>query len=85
MRRFFEGSLFWKILFFLGLCPFLIPFIVYTYEMLIGSGFTLADWLILYSFLYWWTYVIGLVFCVLAAVQLKRKKNAAADINNKEE
>ncbi len=67
-----KHKLLWKIVLVLGICPFAVPFVTFLYELLIRSGFTLGDWLILYSFLYWWTYGIGLVLIVIAAVQLRR-------------
>lgn len=81
MKLFLQQPWVWKILFCLGLCPFLVPFAAYLYEMAVGSSFTLADWLILYSFLYWWTYGIGLVLCGIAAAVLKRNKKPEKDAN----
>lgn len=61
----------WKILLGLGLMPFVLPFVLGLYHMWIES-WTMTDWLVLYSFLYWWTYLAGLVLIVLAVVQKKR-------------
>lgn len=72
----------WKILLFVGTTPFLWAFFSGLYAALTGfSGLSLsspqaygfaafADWIILYSFVYWPTYVIGLILIVWAAMKL---------------
>jgi len=59
----------WKILFAVGFIPFLLPFILGVYRMSIES-WTMVDWLIMYSFIYWPTYMIGFVLIVLAIKKL---------------
>ena len=66
---------FWRTLLVLGIVPFLIPFFGFWYEMLNGSDWTLLDYLVLYSFLYWPTYVVGLVLIVLSVFKLRRQKS----------
>ena len=61
----------WKLLLGLGIFPMVLPFLLGLYHMWIES-WTMADWLVLYSFLYWWTYPAGLVLIVLAFVLKKR-------------
>lgn len=63
----------WKFLLGVGLVPFVLPVILGLYHMAIES-WILVDWLVLYSFLYWPTYLIGLGLIVLAAVKLKKTK-----------
>lgn len=65
----------WRTLLVLGIVPFLIPFFGFGYEMLNGSDWTLLDYLVLYSFLYWPTYVVGLVLIVLAVWKLRGGKS----------
>ena len=61
----------WKFLLFLGLCPFAAPFLWWLYQLLVDP-WPLFDWLVLYSFLYWPTYVIGLALIVLALFKQKK-------------
>ena len=62
----------WKILLLVGICPLILPFVLGVYRMSIES-WTLIDWLVLYSFLYWPTYVIGLLLIIIAVKKLIRK------------
>lgn len=59
----------WKILLVVGFIPFLWPFILGVYRMSIES-WTMVDWLIMYSFIYWPTYLMGFVLIVLAIKKL---------------
>lgn len=68
-----KKGLIWKIMLAVGILPFLLPFITFGYEMLIGSGWTLLDWLIMYSFIYWPTYLIGLILIAVSASKLMDK------------
>ena len=63
----------WNMVLLIGICPFVIPFLSGLYHMSIES-WTMADWLILYSFLYWPTYLIGALLIVLAVFRLKKRK-----------
>jgi len=49
-----------KLLAALGLLPFILPVALGLYRMSIES-WTLLDWLVLYSFVFWPTYIIGAV------------------------
>ena len=53
-----------------GIIPFVYPFIGYVYRVMIAESWTLGSWLVLYSFVYWYTYVIGLVL-IAAAVFIR--------------
>ena len=64
----------WWILLVLGIVPFLIPFFGFGYEMLNGSDWSLFDYLVLYSFLYWPTYLVGLILIILSACKLRGRK-----------
>lgn len=67
-----KNGLVWKILLFVGICPFLAPFVGYLYQMMIQTGWTLFDWLILYSYVFWPTYLVGLVLIALSSSKLIR-------------
>ena len=64
----------WWTLLVLGIVQLLIPFFGFGYEMLNASNWTLLDYLVLYSFLYWPTYLVGLVLIVLAVCKLRGRK-----------
>lgn len=59
----------WKIILAIGICPFILPIIVGFYKMSIES-WTMLDWLIMYSFIYWPTYLIGFVLIAIAINKL---------------
>jgi hypothetical protein len=65
----------WWALLLLGIVPFLIPFFGFGYEMLNASDWTLLDYFVLYSFLYWPTYLVGLVLIVISVFKLRRQKS----------
>ena len=64
-------KLWWTIL-ILGVLPFTIPFLGFAYEMLNASSWTLFDYCFLYSFLYWPTYVLGLILIIVSVCKLKK-------------
>lgn len=64
-------TLVWKILLAFGICLFVLPLILGIYNMSVNL-WSLADWLILYSYLYWPTYVIGTVLITISAYKLKK-------------
>ena len=66
-----KKTLVWKVLLAFGVCPFALPLILGTYNMSINL-WSLADWLILYSYLYWHTYVIGIVLIAFSVYKLKK-------------
>lgn len=63
----------WKILMAIGVIPLILPFVLGVYHTWIES-WTLGDWLILYSFVYWPTYVLGVVFVAAGVVNKKRQE-----------
>ena len=65
----------WWPLLVLGIVPFLIPFFGFGYEMLNASNWTLLDYCFLYSFLYWPTYLVGLILIILAVCKLRGRKS----------
>ena len=69
-----KRKIIWWVLMAIGTVPFAAPFVCFIYEMMIKSSWTLADWLLLYSFVYWPTYIVGFVLIVLSLVMLKLRK-----------
>ena len=69
-----KKGLIWKILFVIGLCPLIVPFFFYFLQQLVHNHYslTLIDMLILWSFLYWPTYLIGLVILAISIYKLKK-------------
>ena len=61
----------WKLVLCAGIFPLAAPIVTGLYHMTI-ERWSLLDWLILYSFLYWPTYVLGILLIVLAAVKLRK-------------
>lgn len=57
----------WKLLLLIGLCPFAAPFI---YNMVMH--WELLDMLVLWSYVYWPTYIIGLFLIGLSIFKLKK-------------
>jgi len=60
-----------KILIFAGTVPFLVPIVWGLLSATKNTDF--IDFLILYSFLYWPTYLLGLALTLTSAILLKRK------------
>ena len=65
-----KKGLIWKILLIVGICPMVAPFLAYLYHMMISSDWALTDWLIMYSFVYWPTYIIGFILITVSAYKL---------------
>ena len=65
----------WRTMLVLGIVPFLIPFFGFGYEMLNSSHWTLLDYLVLYSFLFWPTYLVGLFLIILSVWKLRGRKS----------
>jgi len=56
-----------KALAVIGFLPFILPVALGIYRMSIES-WTLLDWLILYSFIFWPTYIIGAAFIIVSII-----------------
>ena len=67
-----KNKRFWWFLLVVGLIPFAAPFIGFAYEMLNSSSWSLMDWLILYSFVYWPTYLVGFVLIAISVYKLRK-------------
>ena len=61
------------ILLILGAVPFLLPLVLGLYRMQI-ERWTMWDWLVLYSFIYWPTYLLGLLLLAGGIFLLCRRK-----------
>ncbi len=61
------------ILLILGAVPFLLPLVLGLYRMQI-ERWTMWDWLVLYSFIYWPTYLLGLLLLAAGIFLLCRRK-----------
>ena len=55
-----------KILFILGLIPFIIPTLLSIYTISVQSDFNFFEYIFLYSFLYWPTYILGIVLIIIS-------------------
>ena len=60
--------LIWNFLLIIGIIPFVLPFILGFYKMTIES-WTMFDWLVMYSFIYWPTYLVGAVTIAVSVVR----------------
>ena len=62
----------WWFLLIIGTIPFVFPFLNFAYEMWISSSWQLGEWLLLWSFVYWPTYVVGLILIIISVRKLKK-------------
>ena len=62
----------WWTLLILGVLPFAIPFCGFAYEMINASSWKLFDYWLLYSFLYWPTYILGFILIIISVIKLKQ-------------
>ena len=60
----------WWIMLVVGVLPFIIPFLGFAYEMINSSSWSLFDYLVLYSFLYWPTYILGIIMIIISVYKL---------------
>jgi len=58
------------VLLIVGIVPFILPFAGVIYTMSVETGWTMGDWLIMYSFLYWPSYVLGAVLIAVSVYLL---------------
>ena len=65
-------KLLWKLLFLAGLVPFILPIVIGLYTMTIES-WEFFDWIVLYSFVYWPTYLAGLIVIVISLIWIFKK------------
>ena len=67
-----KKNILWKIFLIIGVVPFIIPFIFSFTRM---STWTLLDWLIMYSFIYWPTYIVGMILIIISIYKIIKLKN----------
>ena len=67
-----KNKLIWRIMLTVGIVPFVFPFLNFVYEMMISSSWTFAEWMILYSFVYWPTYIVGAIIIGISIYKLKK-------------
>lgn len=67
-----KKQIIWKIVFMLGLSPFLFALLLGVYTISVDTSWTWIEYLILYSFIYWPTYIVGLLFIILAIYKLRK-------------
>lgn len=60
----------WNYLFYAGFLPFIIPVVMAVYSMSVET-WNFFDWILLYSVVYWPTYVIGLAVILIAVMKRK--------------
>lgn len=61
----------WNYLFYAGFLLFILPICMALYSMYVET-WDFLEWIMLYSVIYWPTYVIGILVIVIAA---KKRKN----------
>ena len=66
-------KLLWKLLFLAGIVPFVVPVILGIYRMSI-EHWEYLDWLILYSYIYWPTYVAGIILIGISLAGIIHQK-----------
>lgn len=62
----------WNYLFYTGFLPFIIPVLMALYSMSVES-WNFFDWILLYSVIYWPTYIVGIILILVA---VRKRKNA---------
>jgi len=80
-------NILWKIVLIIGILPFLVAFILGLYSGITGfSGLCIlnckdvygiqafVDSLIMYSYIFWPTYIIGLIMILISILLMKTKK-----------
>ena len=66
----------YKLLFALGICPFIVPFIYYFIILLAhNTSMPLIELLLLWSYLYWPLYVLGLLLVIFSLYKIKKDKD----------
>jgi len=69
-----KKGLFWKIVLIIGFIPFIVALLTGIYTMIVEGGhWTFAEYMFLYSFVHWPSYVLGLVLILISLHKLKTK------------
>lgn len=64
-----KKSLMWKVLCLLGMCPFIVPVLMSGTRM---GSWSFMDWMIMWSYVYWPTYIIGLAVIFFSVYKLRK-------------
>ena len=65
----------YKLFLILGITPFLAPFIYYFILIMAhNTAMSLIEILVLWSYLYWPSYVLGLLLMIFSAYKIKKDK-----------
>lgn len=67
-------NIIWIILLLIGVIPFAICLGFCFISSITSKTMSFFDYLIFYSFLYWPTYVIGIILTTLAVIKIKKDK-----------
>ena len=64
----------WKLLLVAGLCPFIAPFAYYLILIYVHNShdFTLSELVVLWSYVYWPTYIAGAALTGVSTYKLKK-------------
>ena len=55
-----------------GCLPFMIPVLAGIYKITIES-WNMVDWLILYSYIFWPSYIMGLILILIGVLKIRKK------------
>ena len=72
-----KKALIWNIILIIGIVPFILPFAFGIYKISIES-WTMFDWLIMYSYIFWPSYIAGalvIAVSIIGRLVKKPKKN----------
>ncbi len=72
-----KKNLIWNIILIIGIIPFILPFAFGIYKISIES-WTMFDWLVMYSYIFWPTYIVGaavIAVSIIGRLVKKSKKN----------
>ena len=70
-----KKSLIWNILLILGIVPFALP-VVWGIYSVITESWNLFDWLVMWSYVYWPTYLAGVIVIAVSIIgRMLKKKN----------
>ena len=67
-----KNKMVWWLLLGIGIVPFVFPFLNFAYAKMVSTSWTLVDWLVMYSFIYWPTYILGFILIIISVIKLKK-------------
>ena len=62
-----------KMLFILGIIPFIIPILLSIYTISVQTNFNFFEYIFLYSFIYWPTYILGIISIIISFIIKKSR------------